>query len=332
MAKRKRLAPAQLEVPAGLETKALKDGWAGVRRSTPPIADVASQAASQAAFEEVAGVLETARREGRLVQALPIAAIEVDHLVRDRLVLADEDMDALTQSLATRGQQTPIEVVALAEGRYGLISGWRRIEALRRLGQSDVLAMIRAPETASDAYVAMIEENEIRAGLSFYERARLAAEAVRIGVYRNAGAAVAALFANAPAPKRSKILKFVALHRVLDSALRFPAAIPEKLGLALASAIEADARMGNRLRDSLRKTPALDATEERARLERALQKATPPAPRTSVEPVEIAPGVMLEQKQGRMVLRGRGVDDALAEDLRAWFAVRSGNSDQEAEK
>ena len=53
MAKRKRLAPAQLEVPAGLETKAFKDGWAGVRRSTPPIADVASQAASQAAFEAV---------------------------------------------------------------------------------------------------------------------------------------------------------------------------------------------------------------------------------------------------------------------------------------
>ena len=90
--------------------------------------------------------------------------------------------------------------------------------------------------------------------------------------------------------------------------------------------------MGNRLRDALRKTPASDATEERARLERALKKGAAPAPRKSADPVEIAPGVMLEQKQGRMVLRGRGVDDALAADLRAWFAARSGNSDQEAEK
>ncbi len=330
MAKRKRLAPPQLAVPAGLETKALKDGWAGIQRSAPPIADVAGQAASQAAFEEVAGALEAARREGRLVQALPIAAIEVDHLVRDRLVLAEEDMEALAQSLASRGQQTPIEVVALAGGRYGLISGWRRIEALKRLGQTDVLAMIRAPETASEAYVAMIEENEIRAGLSFYERARLAAEAVRIGVYRDAAAAVAALFANAAAPKRSKILKFVVLHRVLDSVLQFPAAIPEKLGLALAGMIEADAAMGTRLRDSLRKTPALTAPEERARLERALHKATAPAPRKATTSLEVAPGVTLEQGRERMVLRGRGVDDTLVEDLRNWLEARAANSTQGA--
>jgi ParB family chromosome partitioning protein len=44
-----------------------------------------------------------------------------------------------------------------------------------------VLALIRRPETSADAYLAMVEENEIRAGISFYERARLAAEAAKLG-------------------------------------------------------------------------------------------------------------------------------------------------------
>jgi hypothetical protein len=32
----------------------------------------------------------------------------------------------------------------------------------------------------------MVEENEIRAGISFYERARLAAEAAKLGIYPDA--------------------------------------------------------------------------------------------------------------------------------------------------
>ena len=53
---------------------------------------------------------------------------------------------------------------------YGLISGWRRLTALQALhaetGEArfaTVQALVRRPETAADAYVTMVEENEIRA-------------------------------------------------------------------------------------------------------------------------------------------------------------------------
>ena len=96
-----------------------------------------------------------------------------------------------------------------------------------------VQALVRRPETAADAYVAMVEENEIRLGLSQYERARVAARAVARGVFPDEEAALRALFASASRPKRSRIRAFLALYHGLDDALRFPAAIPERLGLAL---------------------------------------------------------------------------------------------------
>ncbi|MBD3766047.1 MAG: ParB N-terminal domain-containing protein, partial [Rhodobacterales bacterium] len=78
-----------------------------------------------------------------------------------------EEMAALRASLAARGQQTPIEVVELAPGRYGLISGARRLAALRALAEETgearfarVQALLRPFSAASDAYLAMVEENE----------------------------------------------------------------------------------------------------------------------------------------------------------------------------
>lgn len=321
MAKRKRLTPVQLDVPADLETKALHNGWAGLRRPSAPIADVAGQTASTAAFEEVAQELASARREGRLIQTLPIAAIALDHLIRDRLVLDDEDMNALRTSLATRGQQTPIEVVQLGDGSYGLISGLRRIQALKSLNEPRVLALIRTPDSAADAYVAMIEENEIRAGISFYERARLAAQAADIGVYPTLQAAVAGLFSTAAGPKRSKIVKFVSLFRHLDSVLAFPTHIPEKLGLALATQLESDPDFAQRLKNNLRKAPAQDAAAERTRLEKALRKATG-APTPAPQRVRMNADLDLVRKADQVILKGAAVDETLIADLQAWLTAR----------
>ena len=106
---------------------------------------------------------------------------------------------------------------------YGLISGWRRLEALKALhaetGEprfATVQALVRRPETAADAYVAMVEENEIRVGLSQYERARVAARATERGVFPSEKAALLALFATASRPKRSRIRAFLELYHALD--------------------------------------------------------------------------------------------------------------------
>ena len=230
MAKRKRLTPLGAIAPL--------PGPAPVRA---PIADVSGEAAARAALAQVEREIAAARGEGRMVLKLPLDAIDADYLLRDRMKGQSgggEDMEALRASLRARGQQSPVEVVQTAEG-YGLISGWRRLTALRDLAVEDparfgtIEALLRRPEDRAGAYVAMVEENEIRADLSFYERARVVLRTLEAGIFETEREALRTLFAAASDAKRSKVKSFLPLVRSLDGALHHPAAIPERLGLAL---------------------------------------------------------------------------------------------------
>ncbi len=315
MAKRKRIEMPTGAVSLDLETKSALTP----PRSRMPIADVAGATAGQAALEEVARAMTAAEDEGRVVKRLPIAAIRTNHIARDRIALDAEDMESLKASLAERGQQTPIEVVRVGPESYGLISGKRRLEALRQLGEADVLALIKKPETSQDAYRAMVEENEIRAPLSFFERANIAVVTTRNGVYPDARTAVSALFAHAPRAKRSKILSFVTLCEALGDVLSFPTAIPEKLGLALVRLLEEDASAKANIVRALGKTRPQTAAEERVVLEAALQKPAAPKPASDA----LAPGLAWNAKPGRVVLTGPAVTDELLAELRDWMVSRA---------
>ena len=226
-----------------------------------PIARVAAEAAGAAASTRSPRPCAAPATSGRMVLDLPLDAIAPDHLARDRLPVEDAEALALRESLRAHGQRTPIEVTPLqvtAGGGalpYGLISGWRRLAALKALhaetGEArfaTVQALVRRPETAADAYVAMVEENEIRVGLSQYERARVAARATERGVFPSEKAALLALFATASRPKRSRIRAFLELYHALDGALRFPAPLPERLGLALVELVRAGGGRAHRRR------------------------------------------------------------------------------------
>ena len=308
MAKRRRLEVPVEPFSPELETK--------TAFSRPPVAQIASDVAGRAAEAEMAAEMEVAEAEGRVIRRIAVEAVDVHHLARDRMAMDPDDMAALQASIADRGQQTPIEVIAAGGGRYGLISGLRRLKALEALGRTEVLALIRKPKSAEAAYRAMIEENEIRADLSFYERANIAVMAVGQGVYPTHKRAVQGLFQHVPSAKRSKILKFVTIREKLDRALRFPTAITEKTGLALATAIEADIKVASRIADALRKTPPEDAGAERRTIERALKGQGA----AMSEKEKLAQGVTLEARAGRAVLTGPGVDEAFLAALRS-FAV-----------
>lgn len=308
MAKRKRLEMPVIEP----DSKVLEA--APTSRARMPIADVAGDTAGRAALEEVAREMTAAETEGRVVKKLPIEAIDTHHLSRDRMVMDEDEMTALMASIAARGQQTPIEVLALGGGRYGLISGLRRVAALRELEQDTALAFVRRPEGSQDAYQAMVEENEIRAGLSFYERAHIAKAAVEQGVYPEVRAAVAGLFVHAAPAKRSKISKFVTICEHLGDDLRFPAAIPEHLGFALAQALESDPRLAGRIARKLSNVAPEDAAAERRVLEQALKTPVVSARET------LAPGLSWQAKAGRAVLSGKALDAEFLEALKA-FAV-----------
>lgn len=280
-----------------------------------PIAEVAGEAADRAALEDMAQALEAAEAEGRVVKRIPLDRISTQHLDRDRVHLDEDEMAVLQSSIAARGQQAPIEVLRLSGGGFGLISGLRRLVALQRLGETEALALIRQPDSAAAAHVAMVEENEVRSGLSFWERANVAVVATSNGVFPDLRMAIDTLFAHAPAPKRSKIARFAVLRQQFGKTLRFPTAIPEKLGLALAAAVEADKRVAVRLADAIRKTPPADAAAERRLIERALKGD----PVTKPAAEEIAPGLRIETRKGRVVVSGPGVREPLVAALKDWL-------------
>lgn len=294
----------------------------------PPVARIAAEAAAEAALREVSDELAGLRAEGRVVLRLPLAAVDAGWLLRDRLVADADDLAALTASLRDHGQRTPIEVAELSPGRYGLISGWRRMLALQALAAEDprlgtVLALVRAPETSADAYVAMVEENEIRAGLSYWERARVVARSVAGGVFGSDKIALQRLFAGASRAKRSKIGSFLGLVQALDGVLRFPAALPERAGLRLAAALAADPGLASRLAADWRADPPADAAAEQALIAGVLagpqrgagqRQAAPPARH------DIAPGLWAEPGPGgRLVLGGPALDADLVARMQAWL-------------
>lgn len=348
MAKRKRLTPAQpdyISQPVALEAKAhLRPGI-----SPPPIAQVAGDASATAALAEVSATLAAARAEGRLLQRLPLGAIDAGYLVRDRIGADEEEMQALMDSLRAHGQRSPIEVTEITPGRYGLISGWRRITALGRLEVEtndarfgSVLALLRRPDTAGDAYIAMVEENEIRLGLSYYERARIVAKAVEQGVFASDREALQKLFASASRAKRSKIGSFLGIYRSLGSALRFPSALPERLGLLLAKALNEDPGRAVMIHQALQANPAVVAEDELSQLSFLAEKSLKaeiepvlPLPRTekpvvSAQPIpptgqELRPGVFLKVEGAAakpvLILSGPNVDPMFRSRLEVWLRM-----------
>ena len=358
MAKRRRLSPARTDDREALDVLDRPEAPAPRSASRAPIAGVAGDAAAAAALDELASEMRAARDEGRFVEVLPLGAVDAEHLMRDRLAADEAEMAALVASLRGHGQRTPIEVTPLgpdaergAGPRYGLISGWRRLAALRRLhaetGEARfaaVRALVRRPRDAQDAYVSMVEENEVRAQLSHYERARLVARAADTGVFESEDEAARVLFGAGSPARRSKIKAFVPLHRALGDHLRHPAAIPERLGLALSKALRAEPKLAERLAARLGAEEGRDAEAEMEILREAAEGAPanggfaakspegaakrtrdgrrPPSLRAGPE-VEIRPGLRLSQRRAEggcaIVLSGPGVDGALRERLADWL-------------
>lgn len=197
-----------------------------------------------------AGRMIEAEARGLLLTDVDLRDIDVDYLSRDRLPAAVEDdaWRALRNSIQAHGQRTPIELAPILEGRtpYGLIAGYRRIAALQRLWEETgdprwrtVRAIVRTPTTLGQAFLCMVEENEIRQNLGFFERGRICLRAVEQGAFPSTEAAVEALFSAASPAKRSKVRSFVLLVEELGDLLQHPRDLGERLGLRLAMAIKA---------------------------------------------------------------------------------------------
>ncbi len=81
----------------------------------------------------------------------------------------DLDVEKLKESIDNDGLNVPVTLCQLEDGRYQIISGFRRLTALQELKQSVVPAYIRDLPEYADKFVASITENVVRKDLKFTE-------------------------------------------------------------------------------------------------------------------------------------------------------------------
>ncbi|MGC3940347.1 ParB/RepB/Spo0J family partition protein [Roseobacter sp. EG26] len=227
-----------------------------------------------------AEALRSAEAEGRVIHDIPIDQILADAIVRDRTVIDPAEMEELKSSIAAHGLRLPVEVferVGEADQPYGLLSGYRRLWAVRELltltGQAQyktIKTLIRDPEVMGGSFAAMVEENEIRAQLSHFERGRIAVVAAQHGAFATVEEAVASLFSMASKAKRSKIRSFSLIFEELGDMLEFPENLKERDGLRLSAALRNGAE--SQLRDALVHAQAATPDEEWLALEAVIDR------------------------------------------------------------
>lgn len=152
--------------------------------ATAPEGDKPAQPARRAPiFTKGAASLDTAMRsaaaEERMYRNLGVDLIDPS-LIRDRIDLT-ENLEELKRSLAEEGQQIPILVRPKpGTDRFEIVTGRRRLQATRELGQATIQAFVRAM-TDEEAFVAQGVENNARLETSFIERARTILSALEAG-------------------------------------------------------------------------------------------------------------------------------------------------------
>lgn len=155
---------------------------------------------------------------------IPLAEIREDALLRDRIALDPLALDDLIRSIHADGLHQPIEVWRLshpdATHRYGLITGLRRLTALRALQSwpnpqrfATIPAFVLPVTEVPQAMATMVSENEIRSAVSPWEKGTLLTQCVRHGIFPTLDAAVDALY---PALTRQKRNRLRALALVVE--------------------------------------------------------------------------------------------------------------------
>lgn len=75
------------------------------------------------------------------MKTLQINIDEIYVPIKWNKTLEPEKVDALAESILEEGQKTPIHI-RQGEGRYVLVSGYHRIEALKALGDDKIDAIV----------------------------------------------------------------------------------------------------------------------------------------------------------------------------------------------
>lgn len=206
------------------------------------------EAAIRAENDALAEEFVRLKREGLVVDLIPVDAIDTRKLNRDRAQGPDLDLDGLKSSIQELGLSNPIRVELKGAGRYELIQGMRRLMAYRELldeTKDPKYAQIPAGlmaggEALEGLYRRMVDENLVRKDISFAEMGDLARTyaADPATDCNDTDKAVAILFKSANYSKRSYIRAFAAMLDAIGDHLLFPTDIPRNLGLEVRRRME----------------------------------------------------------------------------------------------
>jgi ParB family chromosome partitioning protein len=107
----------------------------------------------------------------KIIQQIPLDKIITGKQVRERF--DEESLKGLAQSIRENGQHEPIHVVPLAGDMYSVITGGRRMRALRKNGSINVDAVVEKSELSkSEMLTRQITENTQREDLTAWEKAK----------------------------------------------------------------------------------------------------------------------------------------------------------------
>ena len=175
-------APAPPDAPAAVVAEAPEPvaAAAPVAPSLPPPAE---------------GLLEDEDADGDVppapVQPPPLAWVQLDVLaVDDTFALrAVGDIDRLATDIARVGQLEPVDLRAAGEGRFQVLTGFRRVAALRLLQRDKVLARVHGELSDEDALLLALAPAIHQKGVALAElqsaRDRLASEGRLTGLLRD---------------------------------------------------------------------------------------------------------------------------------------------------
>jgi ParB family chromosome partitioning protein len=244
---------------------------------------------------------------------IPLDQIDEAALPRDRTRTDPARFEELWSSISRSGLRQPIEVFENANprapARYALISGHRRFLAFQFLHRQTgapafaaIPAFVRAPADIAEALRAMVEENDIRAELSPWEKARVAIATRDQGHFPTTDAALDALYPSAARQKRAKLRTIATLAEELGPALTAPERLSENQLLRLAAALRDG--FTDLIHHILAEVRGQDMESQWSALLPTIQeaeRAEPDIPATATSPAR--PRRLLSLKQGLVIRR-----------------------------